>query len=171
LAIVETITEAYPEALSETDCMGRHPIHVACEYAANPEVISYLIKSLPSALKVPDKNGRLPLHSLLENYWGRSDPKLTEEECNINLLETIKVLLRYSPCAVLAEDVDDMCPIEYALAADLDHMILNILQKASEDVRRQISTVYANDSLQRSHDKIKQKIADDGLPVVIPLSG
>lgn len=170
LSIVEAMITAYPDAVEEVDCMGRLPLHVACEYAALPEVIKYLIERYPAALKISDKNGKLPLHSLLENFWGRSDPNLSEEDGNKQLLTTIHELLKHSPTAVLAEDIDGMCPIEYALAADHEHVVVHTLQKSSEGVRRRIFCHAESDNLQKSTERMSRRICEDGDPVTIPLA-
>lgn len=62
--LMELVT-LYPKALRiEDSYFQRLPLHFACFHAPYPELISYLVKSNPGAVRVRDKFGRLPLHYL-----------------------------------------------------------------------------------------------------------
>lgn len=52
LHVVKKLVEAYPEAVFEYDSEWNYlPLHVACRYGCNTEVIEYLIHQNPDALE------------------------------------------------------------------------------------------------------------------------
>jgi len=137
VAVVRAMIKANPAAVNQVDCMNRLPLHIACGYGASPGVIRLLLESNPSATMRKDKIGRLPLHTLCENYMGWCDPQLSEDEVEERLMTIIMDLIRISPASLHAEDDEEMCPIEYAIEADFDHMVVYKMQKASIELREQ----------------------------------
>ena len=135
-SVIKAMIDANPAALNQVDCMNRMPLHIACEYAASPEVIRLLLESNPSATMKKDELGRLPLHTLCENYIGRCDPLLSDDEVEERLMTTIMYLIQTSPTSLHAEDDEEMCPIEYAIEAELEYRIVYTMQKASIELRK-----------------------------------
>jgi len=75
----ETITflcEAYREAANIRDRYGRLPIHLACEYGTDAEVLNALLHANPMSIQSLDKRGRTPLdivHEMHEQNGGDAD--------------------------------------------------------------------------------------------------
>lgn len=75
LSLVQRMLELHPPALSEADQEGRLPLHFACRFDANLDVIIYIY--LPSgqvrAIHLPTNNSRCPAFALCgsESITGR----------------------------------------------------------------------------------------------------
>lgn len=141
-AVVKAMIAANPVALKRVDCTNRTPLHVACEFAASPQAIRLLLQADPSAAMRKDGLGRLPLHTLCENYYTRCDPSLSENEAELRLTETITDLIGAFPASLHAEDDEEMCPIEYAIEAELEHRIVYKMQTASIKLRKVSNCVH-----------------------------
>ena len=60
--IVELLTKAFPEALTEVDDQGQTPLHLACLYGnITPDIINLLCRTSPSALVMEDENEATPM--------------------------------------------------------------------------------------------------------------
>eukprot|EP01082_Thalassiosira_pseudonana_P001649 g1304.t1 g1304 contig10:1815734-1816315(-) len=68
LEVVKAIVDAHPECVKLVEsAFKRLPLHVACQFAANKEVIEYLVGEYKAGTMEADVLGRLPLHYLCSN--------------------------------------------------------------------------------------------------------
>ena len=75
-ACEETVTflcEAHREAANVRDRYGRLPIHLACEYGTDAEVLNALLHANPLSIQSLDKNGRTPLDIVHEMHAAEND--------------------------------------------------------------------------------------------------
>ena len=147
--ILLKMIELHPEALGTKDCIGRTPLHVAAGSGASSVVVKILTAKYPGACDIQDEDGRTPLHFACD-----AECELFEEESLPKgplSLETIYALLAGSLDAVLLEDADDMCAVEYALISDAPIEIVSLLQKATQQViKKQAKATVPSHSSSRS---------------------
>lgn len=63
VSVVDALVTLHPTSLLQKDeRAGRLPIHIAVVRDAFPELVQYLCKASPKALRVQDQEGNLPLH-------------------------------------------------------------------------------------------------------------
>lgn len=137
LYLIETLIYASPFSLIEQDCLGRYPLHVACEHAAHPRIIQKIALMNEYILMAKDKMGRTPLISACENYIMNSDAEMNDDlDASENLLEVIEIILSINPQCVIEEDNNGICCIEHALYSDSSISCIEKLQKASEKQRK-----------------------------------
>ena len=145
LEVIDSLLEANPMAVFEIDCEKKTPLHLACEYGAAPAVIKRIVQANKDATIERDIYGMLPIHRVCESYLDRVDSHLSDEDAEYCLMEVVQGLLGVHPDAILIEDYKEMNPIEYALEAELNLAIIQILQKASErQHNKKVSEQYGN---------------------------
>lgn len=107
-----------PNAMLQKDNNeGMSPLHCAIYSNAHIDVITVLVDKSPDSLHASDKNGRLPLHLLLEQSWSR-------------LLGTssIRLLLGTRPQAVLrTRDRLNRLPLAIAIRNDAGPEVVKLL--------------------------------------------
>jgi len=139
ITVLDKMIRLYPKALSEEDCLGRTPLHVAAGSGASALVIKHLTANYPQACNVQDEDGRTPLHfacdvtcEMFEDDQGspRDPPSL----------DTVRILLSGSLTSVTLEDVDEMNAVEYAIISDAPIEVVNLLQRASQRMRKKRQT-------------------------------
>lgn len=150
---IDTLIDLHPQIIFGVDSpiTKKTPLHVACEYGASPYVIEPLIRKNRESLVARDYEGKLPLHKACEsyamNYNTAQEEEMSDDASEMNLFETLEVLLEYEPRSILEEDKDGICPIEHAILSDSSRGIIQYLRKISERERR--LTAHLQESQQR----------------------
>eukprot|EP01083_Nonionella_stella_P250929 866335_1 len=62
IKVLDQMINLYPLSLTQQDCLGRTPLHVAAGSGASPWVIQLLIMNYAPACSIQDDDGRTPLH-------------------------------------------------------------------------------------------------------------
>ena len=132
--ILDAMIDAHGDVLKGQDSLGRLPLHVACGSGADGLIINRLVKAYPQACDIQDVDGKLPLHFACDTKCVLLEDDQTPRAPPI--IDIVKVLLSGSMQSVLAEDDDEMNPIEYAVVSGLDVKIVKLLRKARMSVRR-----------------------------------
>merc|ERR1712151_1169303 len=137
ISVVRDILGMFPEAVHETDCMLRYPLHTALMCNASAEVISYLMKVNEKAVTAVDREGKTSLHMLFIDYRIKSKCyKLHREESKMYFPEIVHTLCHHEPEMVLKEDLNDMNVLEYVIQEEVDCRTLRLLQTVAESVMK-----------------------------------
>jgi hypothetical protein len=116
LHVVQALVEAYPEALHMPEtAFKRLPIHVATQFAEQPDVIKYLVREDRASALEPDILGRLPIHYACSNG---SDPAV------------VKALLAANTASALYADYNGWLPIHVAINFGASTEVVKELIKA-----------------------------------------
>lgn len=62
VSTVEACFHAYKDAIKESDALVGTPVHYACAYKASLDIVKYLVKEEPGALRESNQFARMPLH-------------------------------------------------------------------------------------------------------------
>lgn len=140
IRVLDKMIRLYPSALRGQDCIGRTPLHVAAGCGASSSIIKLLTVGYREACDLQDEDGRTPLHFACDTSC-----QLFEEDEDVvrapPSLDTVRVLLAGSLKAVTLEDEDEMNAVEYAIVSDAPIEVVNLLQKASQRVRKQAKSI------------------------------
>jgi hypothetical protein len=99
--VIRAIVDAYPGCLEKKEsAFKRLPIHVACQFAAPVDVISYLAQEYVAGTLEPDVLGRLPIHYACSN----GAP-----------MDVVKALLQANPASTLYQDYNGWLPLHVAV--------------------------------------------------------
>lgn len=101
LEVVKAIVDAHPECVKLVEsAFKRLPLHVACQFAANKEVIEYLVGEYKAGTMEADVLGRLPLHYLCSN----GAP-----------LDVVRILIKTNNSSTLCGDYNGWLPLHVAI--------------------------------------------------------
>ena len=142
--ILDAMIDADCDAVKGQDCVGRLPLHVACGSRADGLIINRLVKAYPQACDIQDVDGKVPLHFACDTKCVLFEDDQTP--LAPPTIDIVKVLLSGSMQSVLAEDDDEMNPIEYAVVSGLDVKIVKLLRKARMSVRRKDASLRRKDA-------------------------
>lgn len=139
LYIIKMLDNFCPDAVYHPDCKDQFPLHIAVENRASADVQSYLIERYNFAAKVPDINGKTPLHLLFRDYNVRrnSDPKNHMKET----IENMKLLNNAAPMSVFSQDSSGKTALECAVSEHAEQKIQRKLQRVA---REKINAQYAS---------------------------
>lgn len=133
-------------ALRAQDAMGRTPLHIAAAYDADPTVLKLLGSADPMTCSILDKDGRSPLHLACDSSCnilhdenaiptGPQEPQ--RQHRDVPSYDAVRALLSESLHPALIEDEDGMSALEYAIISDASIEVVNLLQKATMQLRQQ----------------------------------
>jgi len=139
LFIIETIYKLVPFSVSERDCCGRCPVHIAAIHGASPDVTSYLVRKNMDVVDSMDEEGKTILHHLFQDY----KQKFCNQKFHVFhrkkkgsklMQELISFICEIAPDLTLKEDQNGMIPLEYAVDEEVDTKIMNTVQKSAAKV-------------------------------------
>jgi len=137
VSIVRSITELFPEAANEVDCMLRYPFHVALVCGVSLDIIRHLIKFNVKAVSAIDCDGKTALHLLFIDYKIRSKLNSTKfKEWRQNLPDIIHMICHQDPKLILKEDANETSVLEIALQEEVEHPIVKMLQIIAESAMK-----------------------------------
>jgi len=137
VSIVRTITEIFPEAANEVDCMLRYPLHIALMNGLSADVIRHLIKVNEKAVSSTDAEGKTALHLLFSDYKVRRKCDRTHfKEAMQSLPEIIYIICQHDPKLMFKEDLNKMSVLEYAMQEEVDYETLSLLQGVAESAKK-----------------------------------
>ena len=126
--VICAIYRLYPQAVDHADEHGRFPIHIACCFGAEFEVIEFLIQvSSEQTVAAQDRIGRTPLHLTCEHYHYKRDSQL---ECSQGV-GVVKMLCGKAPNIINIEDDDGRTAVEMAIEYVVPFKVVRALQKIS----------------------------------------
>jgi len=102
--IVHDLIRLYPGGAQIFDRDGNLPLHLACKYGQNDNVVKFLLLSYPGGVWVKDKNGRLPLHLICKAGF--------QSMSSVNIVQS---LLTIHPAAIYVKERQYGCtPVHFA---------------------------------------------------------
>jgi ankyrin repeat protein len=104
VAKIDELIKQSPKIIGE-QCYGKLPIHIACGFDSDPEVISKLLLAYPHSIKIGDDGGQLPLH-----FAAKMSTKP----------DTIAVLLTAYPDSANVGNEWGETPLDYAIQYNID---------------------------------------------------
>lgn len=134
LSIVQNIFKNFG-GMNQTDCMNRCPLHVALMHGSSYDIINFLVGQDPTAVDIPDADGKTSLHLAIENY----EHSNFDFEFDHSLIYIIEILCTAAPLTVTMEDKNEMNPIELAIEKELDYQVVRKLQKIAVKSQNQKS--------------------------------
>lgn len=116
LGVIKCLYHADPRAVSQKDCRGNFPLHVACTRGCSPAVIEYLLEKYPQAAMSSDMNSRNPFLLACKSYlWNHKYSQQKWKLANQELLDVLQLLNVAAPKSFTSEDCDGMAPIDYII--------------------------------------------------------
>lgn len=114
----QTAYQAYPEAIGIPSSHVGLPLHYACLYQANNDLlVAFLVEKFPDAVRITNQDHhQTPLHLACQS-----------PQCS---LRTIQILLEHFPTATQLVDGNGFTPLHYALQSQLSSEILTTLQSS-----------------------------------------
>jgi len=137
---VKQLNDLCPDAVYEIDCKNRFPLHIAVDNGAPSDIQSYLIERNSFAAKVPDIDGKTPLHLLFRNYnvRRRNEPNRHLESY---IFDNVKLLSDAAPMSVFAQDNGGKTVLECAISEHVEQKIQQKLQSVAVRMGRRNSTL------------------------------
>ena len=136
LDVVKLICKAHPKAISEIDCKGRYPIHIACKYGCSSDIIEFLIKKNPVAARQLDIKKRSPLTLALKSYIRKSNKGW--KYANAELMVVVVALTEIEGMPLMIDDYKGISALEYAVIEELHSAIYSHVQYLIEEEQKRI---------------------------------
>jgi len=92
---LQTLVQAWPDAICQQDDEGMLPLHYACKRDVEVQLIQFLIDCWPESLHITAKDGTLPLH----------------QACMSQIPAVICCLIKSYPQAVHEKDIKLQLPL------------------------------------------------------------
>ena len=119
-------------AVTKADILGRLPLHLACEYCDDLEVMKLVYNAYSEGINTPDICSQFPIHNLLVKSEGQ------------NVTELCKFLLQHDQGAVTTPDDEGRLPLHLACDQLDDLEVIKLVYNAypeginTEDVNGQV---------------------------------
>lgn len=136
LDVVKLLYKAYPKAISEIDCKGRYPIHIACKHGCDSDIINFLVNKNPTAAKQLDIKKRSPLTLALKSYTRKSNKAW--RYANAELMEVVVALTEIEGMPLMIDDYKGTSALEYAVIEELHSDIYSHVQYLIEEEQKRI---------------------------------
>jgi len=141
LSIVQTIHENIPNSVCEADCMKRFPSHVAALHGARPDVIDYLVRANIDGANKCDFEGKSVLHHMFNDYRKKFHTLIKTKQHSNRMQELVSLIYDVAPSTLIAEDKEEMTPLEYAIIEEVDIKTVKRLQKSAAKANQYYHTL------------------------------
>ena len=146
LSIVEYLHKAYPNAVFECDGELNYPLHIACAYGCDPEVIEYLVKQNRNAAVKLNFKDRNPYLLACKCYLKKRSDNC--KAANMELFEIMQTLYSAAPASPMQRDCNGKSPLEYIIETEADVLLLKFTQwinvRYHKETQRSCRTIMQN---------------------------
>lgn len=111
----------YPQGLYQTDLEGNSLLHRACRVTnfpyvgPRPQLIKYFVQQYPQAVELPNHEGNLPLHLLLEQHHHAMFAQHSTTTCSTICTKSAMLLLETYPRSAQVPNSAGVMPLELAM--------------------------------------------------------
>lgn len=135
--IVKALVELHAESVFLLNENGWNPLHVACHHGASVDVIQYLLKKNPGAVRQIDVYGKTALHLVFR----KGQRKNVFEMAHI-----VRLISSTYPTAATLDDSKGISAMELAILKKVDFLFITIMNHA---IKKEIEKSRKVDSEQK----------------------